>query len=306
MYRRLLPVLSLLLFLNGCTTDKDEFKALPPPASTATTTAPASGAPGQPEDPDAWPRSIKKDATTYTVYQPQLDTWDGVSLEARAAVAVQPDGAKETTYGVINLQAKTTVDREERLVQFEDIRVTKVQFPSLPDASGYLDRFQSFVTKDIKDIDLDRLEASLAIVQAQGKPIELKNVPPEVVFATVPTMLVPVDGVPHWTPVGSTGLDRIVNTRTLILRDKIGLIYLRIYDGYVTAPDLTGPWTIAQSVPAAVDDAKTLLVAEKQVDLLAGQPDPETQKAPTIATNGAPVIRVTTKPTELIVTEGEP
>ena len=159
MYRRLLPVLSLLLLVSSCTTDKDEFKALPPPTSSTTTTAPATGASGQPvdpgavPDPDAWPRSIKQDATTYTVYQPQLDTWDGVALEARAAVAVQPDGAKETTYGVIYLQAKTTVDREERLVHFEDIKVTKAQFPSLPDASAYLPRFQSFVTKDIKDIE---------------------------------------------------------------------------------------------------------------------------------------------------------
>jgi len=242
-HRRLLPLLPLLLLVAACTTDKDEFKALPPPASSTTTAASASGAPGQPampdvsseasakEDPDAWPRSIKQDATTYTIYQPQLDAWDGVTLEGRAAVAVQADGAQEVTYGIIFLHATTTIDREERLVHFEELQITKAEFPSLSDSSAHLATFRSFVAKDVKDIDLDRLEASLAIVQAQAKPVTLKNDPPVIVFATVPTMLIPVDGAPRWTIVGSTGLERIVTTRALILRDAKGLHYLHLYDG---------------------------------------------------------------------------
>src|SRR6478752_2879760 len=59
-------------------------------------------------------------------------------------------------------------------------------------------------------------------------------------------------------------------------------------------------------VPTAVVRAKAELVTAKQVDLLAGQPDPETQKTPTIAANGVPDVRVVTTSTELILTEGEP
>src|SRR5688572_9810704 len=224
MPRRLLPCLLIALHLAGCTSKKEEFQALPPP--TTTVTAPATaGTPGQPADPaavadpDAWPRSVKQDGATYTIYQPQLDSWDGVTLKARTAAAVQADGAQEITYGILFLHATTTIDREERLVHFEEIQITKAQFPSLPDSSAYLATFRSFVTKDIKDIDLDRLEASLAIVQAQAKPVVLRNDPPIIMFATVPTMLVPVDGSPRWSPVGTTGLERVVNTRALILRD---------------------------------------------------------------------------------------
>jgi len=315
MIKRSLPIcLALLLvFAAGCTSSKkkEAFQALPPP-SEQLNAPPAAGTPGQPAnpaavpDPDAWPRSIKQDAATYTIYPPQLDAWDGVTLEARAAVAVQADRAQEVTYGIIFLHATTTIDREERLVHFEELQITQAQFPSLPDSSAYLAKFRSFVTQDVKDIDLDRLEASLAIVQAQARPVILKNDPPVIVFATAPTMLVPVDGLPRWSPVGSTGLERIVNTRALVLRDAKGLHYLHLYDGYVVAPGLDGPWTVEKSVPAAVTEAQNQLVTAKQVDLLAGQPDPETQQAPTLAAQGAPVLRITTTPTELILSEGDP
>jgi len=316
MIKRLcLPFLSLSLALAwGCSSNHSDFKALPPPPGTTSAAAP-TGQPPAPavppaavakEDPDAWPRTIKRDTTTYTIYQPQLDSWDGVTLDARAAVAVQAADAKEPTYGIIFLHSGTTVDREERIVHFENLTVTKTQFPSLKDPKAFLDRFQSFLPKDVKDIDLDRLEASLAIVEARSRPIELKNSPPVIVFATKPTMLVPVDGEPHWAKVGETGLERIVNTRLLILRDSLGAIYLHIYDGYITASGLAGPWTTALVVPPAVDQARDLLVSTRQVDLLAGQPDPATQVNPTISANGVPDLIITTAPTELVVTEGEP
>ncbi len=299
----------ILSLAAGCT---GESKPPPPlttviqPDSAATPAQPAAPAPAPAPDPDAWPRTIKRDTTTYTIYQPQLDSWDGVTLDARAAVAVQAAGAKEPTYGIIFLHSDTIVDREERMVHFENLKVTKTQFPSLPDPKAFLDRFQSFLPQNVKDIELDRLEASLAIAEARAKPVDLKHAPPAIVFSTHPTLLVPVDGEPHWAKVGDTGLERIVNTRSLILRDTLGVIYLHLFDGYVTAHNLAGPWTAALVVPPAVDQAKDLLVSIKQVDLLAGQPDPTTQVNPTLAANGVPDLRITTTPTELIVTEGEP
>lgn len=303
------PALSLLLLL-GCSTAKDSgpsasgvAKAAIPGAETAPG-APGSGPAEQ--DPDAWPRTIKSNGTTYTIHQPQLDTWDGLVLEARAAVSVQAAGSAEATFGVVFLRAETTTDREERLVHFESLRVTKTHFPSLGDPTAYLSQLQSFLPAHVKDIDLDRLEAALAITQAQGRPVEIRNEPPTVIFATKPTLLVPVEGSPHWAPAGATGVERIVNTRALLVRHPTGALYLHVYDGYLTAPDLAGPWTIATIVPTAVDTAKAELVAAKQVDLLAGQPDPETQQSPTLAATGAPDIRVVTSPTELVLTEGDP
>src|SRR5215469_8018030 len=46
------------------------------------------------QNPDPWPRQVHIDGATMTVYQPQVDSWDGGFLKLRAAVALKPDGSK--------------------------------------------------------------------------------------------------------------------------------------------------------------------------------------------------------------------
>jgi hypothetical protein len=306
-YPSLLALACCVAFTIGCTSDESKSKTPSPPATPLAQAEPAI--PEVAPDPDAWPRTIKQDGTNFVIHQPQLDSWDGNALAGRAAVSVQPDGAKELTYGVIYLEGATTVDREERMVHFDKILVTKTNFPSVPAPLAYLDEFQGLIPREVKDLSLDRLEASLAILNAGEKArreTALRNDPPVIIFAAKPTMLVHVEGAPQWVPVGETGLQRVVNTRVLLLRDVIGRCYLHLYDGYVTAATLDGPWAIAQDVPPAVRDAEAIMVAAKQVDLLAGQANPETNATPTLAATGMPDIRVATQPTELILTEGEP
>jgi len=45
------------------------------------------------QHPDPWPRELHIDGATMTVYEPQVDSWDGGFLKFRAAVALKPDGA---------------------------------------------------------------------------------------------------------------------------------------------------------------------------------------------------------------------
>ena len=61
--------------------------------------------------PADWPRVFIRDGTTNFVYQPQLESWDYVKLQATAAVAVQAQGAKQATFGTIQLTTKTRIDR---------------------------------------------------------------------------------------------------------------------------------------------------------------------------------------------------
>src|SRR5262252_10202834 len=87
---------------------------------------------------DPWPKTIEQDGTTYTLYPPQLDSWDGHTIAAHTAVSVRPAGAKEPDFGVIEITAQTFVSRESRTVDFADIVVTKATFPATPDkAPGY-------------------------------------------------------------------------------------------------------------------------------------------------------------------------
>ncbi len=64
---------------------------------------------------EGWPVEIEGPDGTITVYQPQLDAWDGHKLEAHTAVSIQPSGVDVPTYGVAWVSARTMVDKQERL-----------------------------------------------------------------------------------------------------------------------------------------------------------------------------------------------
>jgi hypothetical protein len=261
-----------------------------------------------PAGPDPWPKSADVNGTQFTVYQPQLDTWDGYRFEAHAAVSVLPPGYTEPIFGVINVTAATLVDRLSRTVQFTDLKVEKLTFPSDPQSGDRYQRgFQSLLAKRVPTIPLDRLEAALAIEQAEkrARTVPVQNEPPQFVFSQTAAVLVAIDGEPVWRPVENTGLTRVLNTRALILKDPAGRIYLRLFDGFLGASSLSGPWTVVKKPPAALEQAAKKLAQAKVVDPMEGPPDEKTGKKPSLNTV-VPQIITTTRPTELIVTDGPP
>ena len=71
-------------------------KASPAPKTAAPapkTAAPAADA-AAPID-GIWPRDIKTSIGTITIYQPQVDSWDGVQIEFRLAVSVKATAGKD-------------------------------------------------------------------------------------------------------------------------------------------------------------------------------------------------------------------
>jgi hypothetical protein len=116
---------------------------------------------------------------------------------------------------------------------------------------GIMARLRALLPKEVKSLSLDRLEADLAVLQAsqQAQAQLLKHDPPVILFSTTPAMLIVLEGPPVYRPVSGTELERVFNTRALILRDKAGNHYLHLFDSYVEAPALHGPWTVAQTVP---------------------------------------------------------
>src|SRR5262245_13533261 len=235
----------------------------PPPAAQVT--------------PDPWPRTFVQGGARYSLYQPQLDSWDGFDIEAHAAVSVVAAGAKAPTFGVIELSAKTTVDRASRTVRFTAITVKKATFPSAPQLDEqYRSGFQAMATGGRSTMSLDRLEAMLAIEGAEKKAraVPIRNEPPTIVFSKTAAVLVPIDGEPAWRPVPGTGLERVINTRPLVLRDTAsGTLYLHLPDGFLEARALAGPSTRAASVPSAVTATAATLSKEGIVDLMTGPTD---------------------------------
>jgi hypothetical protein len=265
-----------------------------------------------------WPRQFSSGGAALTVYQPQLDSWDGRRLQAHAAVSVRPQGGADSTFGVIWIAARTDVDKENRQVDFENVEISKASFPSAPGReSAYLEMFRQELPKRSRTIALDRLEASLAILEERHKAeaLPLRNDPPRILFSKVPAILVSVDGPPVYRAIRGSSFERVLNTRPLLLRGASGVHYLHLFDGWMRAETIEGPWSVLPNPPAELARAADEVAKSKQpVDLLEGEV-PEsagvpagggTQAKPSLAKGPVPAVFIATSPTELLVTEGEP
>ena len=206
--------------------------------------APTSAVPQAVVD-EHWPREASSGGDHVTVYQPQVDSWDGSLLRAHAAVAVKTGDAKAApTYGVVWATVRTDVDRETRLVTLRDGLVTRADFPSSP---GKQDAYARTIEKAVLHdtvIGLDRLEAALGIHQEaqKGEAMPPRNDPPVIVFSTVPAILVPIDGAARLPArVGHAPRAGHQHSVRSSFGTPAGTHYLHVFDGWMEAPALAGP-----------------------------------------------------------------
>ncbi len=68
--------------------------------------------------------------TSYTVFEPQCDSWDGHQFVGRCAVAVQPANEAEPVYGVMSFSAITLVDKNTRQATLANVKLTSSDFPA--------------------------------------------------------------------------------------------------------------------------------------------------------------------------------
>ena len=218
------------------------------------------------------------------------------------------DGAAK--YGVVWFNARTEVDKINRLVTLDQIQLTKVKFPVAADKEAELTALlQKKLPGATKTISLDRLQAALEAAGEEIKGVEVKNDPPKVIITSKPSLLVLIDGMPQLREIQGTKLQRVINTRAVLLfeNDK-KTYYLRVQDWWLQAKDLEGPWTYAKKLP---DDMKK---AEEYVVTQAARADAadrsEARKQPSLKEAGKkaeiPVVYVEFGPAELIETKGEP
>jgi hypothetical protein len=273
-------------------------QAGPAPSQTPT----ASGQP--PADP--WPREVTLNGAPALLYQPQVESWSGNQLAFRMAMGLKTGGGSAETYGVVWGSARTHVDKGNRLVTLDQLSVSQIKFPTLPDnGSSYLPALRQTLPGALATISLSRLEASLAASgTAQPAALEVNNTPPAIIVSYGPAILVPIEGQPVWRAVPDSRFERVINTQAMLARKRDdGTVYLHVYDGWMSASSLSGPWTQAFFPPLGLDDVAQRLAKEGRVDLLDGGPNANPKPA---LSAGAPAIYVTQAPTELLIFKRTP
>jgi hypothetical protein len=260
--------------------------------------------PGQKINPSVleWPRFYTTNGYDFAIYQPQINDWPGNQLDGRLVVAIRPTGTTNETYGVIFFTTRTEIDKVNRLVTLEDFQITKAKFPGQPGMTAqYLAMIQSFQPQTIRVIPLDHLEAVFAASGdiAQAKIQAVKNDPPQIFYATQPSLLVLVDGPPVLQDLIGN-YQRVINTRAILLLDNNPLFqgyYLFADNQWFSAPALAGPWNVIANLPPNIDIALSAALGTKEVDPMY----PKDPDAPFVTQ-----IFVSTTPAELIETTGTP
>ena len=280
---------------------------LPVLAALGTVSLPAQTQ-NTPADP-GWPRHFVQSGDSITIYQPQVDAWQNNLIRFHAAAAVKTQGMSAPTYGAISLQAVTAVNKDTRLVDLYDIAVTSARFPGTgADSGGIASAVILALPAAANNISLDRLELSLSISQEQkaANAVPVQNTPPTIIFSAQQSLLVTIDGAPKYVAVTGQPLQRVVNTLAFLVREGSGRLWLHVYDGFMTATELTGPWTVGSKPPSSVQQAAQAAAKSGQVDMMTGSAPNDSGPKPTLKNTTPPAVFVATTPTELVVTKGPP
>lgn len=274
-----------------------------PPYAYAQQATPAaqSGQAAQAGANVGWPRDFDVGSNRLEIYQPQIETWEGNTITGRAALAIGPkDGAP--TYGFAHFVAEAIVDKAAGLVQLNNIHVDKVEVVTAPDKAAMVQQaIEQRLPKNGLVAKLDQLQASYAVNQKiealRTQPVD--NSPPRIVFADTATILVPISGEPAFRAVqGAPAFQRVLNTRALILQDTTGTFHLQAAGTWYESASLTGTWLVTPKPAPALQDAAKAALKQAEADPLLNK-DGKPITPP-------PAILISTVPTELIQTNGQP
>ena len=128
---------------------------------------------------------------------------------------------------------------------------------------------------------------------------------PAIVFSTAPSLLILIDGDPIFRHVPGTDLERLVNTKPLIVRDPAGMCYLKIGNGWMQAYSLeSGWWSVSGVPPDGGPIALRQAIAARNANLLVGIDPAKADRPRRLSDTSAPTIVVQRAPAELIVTDG--
>jgi hypothetical protein len=293
-----------------------------PPAKPQTTTAKPQNASPQTAKPatakpagtatastqvlePGWPRAYQTPGGgRIVVYQPQVATWEGQKkLVAYAATSfVAKPAAKDSKpgLGTITLEADTRVSLEERLVKFDNMRITNAHFSTLPkeQVRDVVNEITEAIPDDERIMALDRVLAAVDKSKIIPKDVPgLKADPPTIFFSQTPAILVSFDSDPVWSPIEKNDLRYAVNTNWDVFEDPAGkTFYLRNERTWLKTTDLKGGvWVPAGKLPAAFS---AIPANENFKDVKANVP------GVAVAAGQQPKVFVSTTAAELILLKG--
>ena len=146
-----------------------------------------------------------------------------------------------------------------------------------------------------------RVTLTLLLLDASGSSARAQT-ELDIFFAESPAILILIDGDPVYRRIDGTDLERIVNTKVLIVRDTAGIHYLKVRDGWMEAYGLMADWSVSGVSPFGDRTALERAIEAETADLLdsAGS-----SKAGTLD-EAPPAVFISSQPAALVITDGPP
>jgi len=243
-----------------------------------------------------WPREMKLESGTLTIYQPQVDDLANDILSYRAAVSFKASQGAEPVFGAAWFESRVEIDREERMVHMVSLVVTDTRFP---EGSEHVKaEFDQAIKKGLPnwsvDFSLDELLTSLEASEEEiAAANDLKMDPPDIIYRNHPALLIMIDGEPVLRDIENSPYKAVINTPyPLIVDPGTNRYFLNAgKDVWYQADKATGPFRYVTSPPAEI---------AKMVDQTEMEDSDEL-----VTAENAPEIVTSTVPAELVVTEGE-
>jgi hypothetical protein len=248
-----------------------------------------------------WPQELTGNKGTIVVYQPQPEKLVGNTLTGRAAMSLELKDNSEPIFGVFWFSSKIETDRSTNSVTISQMKVTKVGWPDSEESAE--NQFSQFVETELAHSSftssLSKLTASLSNAeQLKTSLANIKNDPPIIQFTDILSVLLTYDGDPVFRDIENSNYQRALNTPLAVVKTKAeannksngpSQFYLTSGHLWYQASNALGPWAILANPPK---DLKKLIPKETSQN-----DTPQVISAPNIVT--------TTKPTELVVSDGK-
>ncbi len=246
---------------------------------------------------DSWPRTLVLEDGQVTIYKPRVDKLEGDTLHYRAALAYRENADAEPVFGAGWLDSTISIDNKKRVVRAKNLLLREARFPD-----GTADIKVDLATRLAiesgqwnLDFPLDELESAIELAEAEATAVEKLNTrPPEIIYRDHPALLVSMNGEPVIRDIENSDYKAVINTPYPLIYNNRHYYLNAARDVWYRADNATGPYRFEARPPV---DVVAMVNAGEQEAI-----DEATTAAVTSA--NAPEIIVSTKPAELIVTDG--
>ena len=246
-----------------------------------------------------WPKTITgPNGSLIKVYQWQPESFSNGTLEANAAISVAENGKDEPAFGMIWLTASTNDNGQQVIIR--SVEVNAIKLPDETDENK-LAALQTSIANGMSNqnfsIPASEINNALQTNQEQEKISgNLNNNPPKIMYSDKPSLLVVIDGAPRLQQNSKWGVETVINTPFIIVKNNNNKFYLYGGKHWYAAPSATGPYAITTSVPANLEKI--------QSEITQANKDNKVQQEENDYTISN--IIVSTEPAELLQSNGEP